>query len=228
MEYYSIAIDGPAGCGKSTVAKKVAFDLNFEYINSGLLYRAIAIYCERNRVNYENENVFAGSFFNNVKLRWQEGIVYLNDEKINNEANSQQFSNIASIIAQYPTVRAFVNKTINETAEKANVVVDGRDIGTLVLPRATAKIFLDADITTRALRRLKQNAQLGVSVGADMSAVISDIIERDNRDYTRPIAPLAKAEDAYILDCSDLSIDETVEKIKREYMRKVTNADWKD
>ncbi len=228
MDHYSIAIDGPAGCGKSTVAKKVAFDLNFDYINSGLLYRAIAIYCDRNRIKYENENTFAGSFFNNIHLRWKEGIVYLNDEKINNEANSQTYSNIASIIAQYPTVRAFVNKTINETAENANVVVDGRDIGTLVLPHATAKIFLDADITTRALRRLKQNAQLGVSVGADMSAVISDIIERDNRDYTRPIAPLARAEDALLIDCSDLSIDETVEKIKRHYMRKVTDADWKD
>ncbi len=228
MEHYSIAIDGPAGCGKSTVAKRVASDLNFEYVNSGLLYRAIAIFCDRNRIDYNNQNLFAGSLLNNVKLTWKEGVVYLNGDKINNEANSQTYSNIASIIAQYPEVRAFVNKVINETAAKTNVVVDGRDIGTLVLPRATAKIFLDADITTRALRRLKQNAQLGVSAGADMSAVISDIIERDNRDYTRAIAPLAKADDAYVLDCSELTIEETIEKIKREYMRKVTNADWKD
>lgn len=228
MNHYSIAIDGPAGCGKSTVAKKVAYDLNFEYINSGLLYRAIAIYCDRNRVNYENENSFNGSFFNYVKITWKEGTVYLDDEKINNQANAQTYSNIASIIAQFPAVRAYVNKCINEIASQTNVVVDGRDIGTLVLPDATAKIFLDADITTRALRRLKQNAQLGVSAGADMSAVISDIIERDNRDYTRPIAPLAKAEDAIVIDCSDLTLEETIERVKREYMRRVTDADWKD
>lgn len=225
-KFYSIAIDGPAGSGKSTVAKRVAEDLNFDYVNSGLFYRTIAIYCDSNRINYKNQNAFDGSIFNNIKLSWDNGIMLLNDERVDLiKANSQTIANISSIIAQYPSVRSFVNKNIQELSEMSNIVVDGRDIGTLVLPDATAKIFLDADITTRALRRLKQSSGSGAK---DINTVINDIIERDNRDYTRPIAPLAKAQDAFVVDCSDLSIEETIDKIKRYYMKKVTNADWKD
>lgn len=227
-KFYSIAIDGPAGCGKSTVAKQVAADLNFDYVNSGLFYRAIAIYCDQNNINYNDENSFNGPIFNYIKLSWDNGTMLMNDEKIELlRANSQAISHIASVIAQYPSVRAFVNKNILELSEFSNIIVDGRDIGTLVLPDATAKIFLDADVRTRAIRRLKQLSESS-NISRDINSVINDIIERDNRDYTRKIAPLAKAQDAYVLDCSDLSIKETVEKIKRFYMRKVTDAEWKD
>lgn len=226
MEYYSIAIDGPAGSGKSTIAKRVARELNFSYINSGLFYRAIANYVIENRLNYQNQAIFNDDLFKKIKFSWDGTDIFINDELIPKKAFESNVTRVASIIATYPSVREYINRNIQELSYKTNIVVDGRDIGTLVLPHATAKIFLDADVTVRALRRLKQ--QSSGSFTADMNSIINDIIERDSRDYSRSIAPLAKANDAYDLDCSELTIDETVDKVKRFFMGKVTNANWKD
>lgn len=223
--FYSIAIDGPAGSGKSSVAKKVAQDLNFNYVNSGLFYRSIAYYCWKNKINYNDPNELSKSFLeNNIHLEWDGNYILLNGNDHTDELDSSSISNIASIIATYNNVREFVNENIRDLSKLRSIVVDGRDIGTIVLPDATVKIFLDADPKTRAIRRAKQLISKGVNISANET--LNEIIERDNRDYNREIAPLKKADDAYLVDSSLLSFDETVDRIKHLYMGNVIGESW--
>lgn len=227
MKYYSIAIDGPAGSGKSTVAQKVANELNFEYINSGSFYRAISIYLDENRIDCDKEWLITKDVLDKIDLTWKKGVIFLNGDDVHLLCRRNEYGRMASIIAQYALVRDFVNRNILDISKVNNIVVDGRDIGSAVLPEATVKIFLEADITTRAIRRLKQESQNTVAT-LDINNVINEIIERDNRDYTRKIAPLVKVEDAICIDSSNLTVDETCDLVKRAFMRKVTNADWTD
>lgn len=227
MKHYSIAIDGPAASGKSSIAKELAKQLNFDYVNSGSFYRAIAWFFYSNKINYDNPNNFSEQWLeNNIKLKWDGDNILLNDVDVSDRIKENFISNIASNIAVYPSIRNFVNKNILELSNLRSIVVDGRDIGTCVLPNATAKIFLDADVKTRAYRRVKQYQEKnGRHLSVDQ--VINELIERDNRDYSRQIAPLAKADDAVIIDNSQIGFDDTLELIKKTYYGKVINEFWK-
>ncbi len=210
--YYSIAIDGPAGSGKSTIAKIIAKKLNFKYINSGFFYRAIAYYMQRNSITYDMVQNWNDEVLDKLDLKWKDNIIYMKDEPINEELKSNRYSSLASQIAVVQFVRNFVNDNILKISKTNNIVVDGRDIGTVVLPDATVKVFLDADIETRAKRRFDEIVAMGGNP-PDMESLINSIIERDNRDYTRAIAPLKRADDAILVDSSKMSIEEATDAV---------------
>lgn len=206
---FSIAIDGPAGSGKSTIAQIVAKKLNFKYINSGLFYRAIAYYMQLHNIIIDNVTDWNKEVLDKINLKWKDNNIILNNQVLNDILKSNKYSSLASQIAIIPKVRNFVNENILNISKKFNIVVDGRDIGTVVLPNASAKIFLDADVKTRAERRYNEILNNTGNI-TDMETIINQIIERDNRDYTRDIAPLKKADDAVLLDSSSMKIDEVV------------------
>ncbi len=228
MKNYSIAIDGPAGSGKSSVAKEVAKQLNFKYVNSGAFYRAIAFYFYRKKIDYNNQFQINEEWLKQwIKIDWDGESIFLNDEDVSDRINENYVSNIASIIGTFPIIRQYVNNLILNLSKKNSVVVDGRDIGSVVLPNATVKIFLDADVKTRAIRRLKQLKQKGGYRKSNIDDIVTDLIERDNRDYSRSIAPLVKTNDAVVIDNSNMSFDETIAAIKKAYIGKVIDEDWK-
>ncbi len=209
---FSIAIDGPAGSGKSTVAKIIAKRLNFKYINSGFFYRAVAYYMQQNNLTFDMVQDWNKQILDRLNLKWKDNIIYMNDESINEELKSNRYSSLASQVAVIPFVRNYVNDNILKISQTNNIVVDGRDIGTVVLPHATVKVFLDADIETRAKRRFDEIVAIGGNP-PDMETLINSIIERDNRDYTREIAPLKKADDAVLIDSSRMNIEEATEAV---------------
>ncbi len=211
-KYFSIAIDGPAGSGKSTIAKIIAKKLNFKYINSGFFYRAIAYYMQKNSLTYDLVQDWNAQVLDRLNLKWKDNVIYMNDESINEELKSNRYSSLASQIAVVPFVRNYVNDNILKISEANNIVVDGRDIGTVVLPEATVKVFLDADIETRAKRRFDEIVANGGNP-PDMETLINSIIERDNRDYTRAIAPLRKADDAVVVDSSKMNIEQATDAV---------------
>ncbi|MGL4948412.1 MAG: (d)CMP kinase [Mycoplasma sp.] len=210
---YNIAIDGPAGSGKSTIAKLLAEELNFNYLNSGSLYRCIALFIIENKLTNQIPSIFNKEFFNMINIDWSIDVILLNGKDVTNTIRSPECSSLASVIAIYQDVRNFVNKNIQKISNEKNIIVDGRDIGTLVLPNANLKIFLDASIEVRANRVFKHNQDLGIH-SKTINEISKDIKERDDRDYNREIAPLAKADDAIIIDCSNLTIKEVIETVK--------------
>lgn len=207
---FSIAIDGPAGSGKSTVAKILANKLNFKYINSGAIYRAIAYFMSENNIQMQDVKDWDVEVLDKIDIKWKDSNLIMNERVINDEVKSNRYSSLASQIAIIPKVRSYVNKNIFAISRSNNIIVDGRDIGTVVIPDATVKIFLDADVKTRAKRRFDEIINDGGNP-TDLETIINQIIERDNRDYTRDIAPLKKASDAIVLDSSEMTIEEVVE-----------------
>ena len=199
---YNVAIDGPAGAGKSTIAKRVAKEKGYIYVDTGAMYRALAVYFLDKKINPENLDAIAAACEGaEVKIQYEQGEqqVYLNGE------------NITSKVSAVPEVRAHLLNLQKELARTQDVVMDGRDIGTCVLPEADVKIFLTASVETRALRRYKELEEKGVS--CDLEEIKKDIKERDERDCTRKIAPLRQAEDAVLIDSSDMTIEEVVKAI---------------
>lgn len=209
----NIAIDGPAGAGKSSVSKAVANKLGFLYIDTGALYRAIGYYFKINNFNLTDENISFKLSDLSVELKYIDGTqyVFLNGENISDYIRTPEISSYASKISTIKEVRAFLLNTQREIAKKNNCIMDGRDIGTVVLPKADLKIFLTASAEIRAKRRILQLKENGVI--REYNEILEDIIERDKRDMYRAEAPLKKAEDAVLLDTSKMSEDEVVEKI---------------
>ncbi len=211
---YNIAIDGPAGAGKSTIAKKIAKKLGYIYVDTGAMYRAMALYLLREQVqpsDTEKINVKCAEADISIGHENGEQIVYLNGENVNDLIRSEKVGNMASASSPNPNVRKKLVELQRRLAASENVVMDGRDIGTCVLPDAQVKVYLTADSRVRAQRRYKELTDKGVS--CDLDTIEQDIIERDRKDMTREISPLMQAEDAVLLDSSDKSIDEVVDAV---------------
>ena len=212
---YNIAIDGPAGAGKSTIAKRVAAEKAFIYVDTGAMYRAIALYLLRNEIEAaETEKVESALAEIRISIRYEEGVqqVLLNDENVSGLIRTEQVGNMASKASALPSVREKLLELQRTLAKENDVVMDGRDIGTNILPHAQLKIYLTASVDTRAQRRYKELCEKGIECALD--EIKKDIEQRDYQDMNRAIAPLRQADDAVYLDSSDMTIDEVVGKIK--------------
>ena len=213
---FNIAIDGPAGAGKSTIAKRVASSLSFIYVDTGAMYRAMALFLHRNGVSAEDTETIAKECTNadiSIRYRDNEQVVLLNGENVNPYLRTEEVSRMASKSSAVPEVRAHLLALQRNLAASYNVVMDGRDIGTVILPDAQVKIFLTASPETRAKRRYEELIQKGQE--ADYQEVLAEIINRDERDMNRETAPLRQAEDAVLVDSSDLTLDEVEDTICR-------------
>ena len=211
---YNIAIDGPAGAGKSTIAKIVAKELGYIYVDTGAMYRTMALACYRAGIKADQkEEVIEKCKSVDVSLGYENGTqkVYLNGEDVSIEIRQEVIGNMTSAIAVYGPVREILVKMQQELAAKNNVVMDGRDIGTVVLPNANLKIYQIASVETRAKRRYLENLERGLD--ADLETIKKEIEERDYQDTHREISPLKKAEDAIELDTSSLTLEEVVEQV---------------
>ena len=217
---YNIAIDGPAGAGKSTIAKKIASVLSYVYIDTGAMYRAMACYYLDHGVASDDEQTINSMLDDiDIGIVFEDGAqhVLLNGNDVTGIIRQEQVGNMASSISVFPEVRKKLVELQRTLAKQGNVIMDGRDIGTVVLPDAALKIYLTASVEERARRRYTELIEKGQS--ADIEAIKRDIEERDTRDMTRKESPLKKADDAIEVDSSDLNIDEVVNVILRHYFR---------
>lgn len=210
----NIAIDGPAGAGKSTIAKMVSKKLNCIYVDTGAMYRAVALFFIKNGIANDDEKRIAKEIENiQVDIQFEAGDqkVLLNGKDVTEEIRAERVGNWASEISKYTLVREYLVKMQREVATKQDVVMDGRDIGTVVLPQANVKIYLTASSKVRAMRRYNELTQKGVF--CDIHDIEQGIMERDAQDMNREISPLRQAKDAILIDSSNMTIDEVVEKI---------------
>ncbi|MCD8105309.1 MAG: (d)CMP kinase [Lachnospiraceae bacterium] len=211
---FTIAIDGPAGAGKSTAARLAAKNLSFIYVDTGAMYRAIALGLLRNGTDIENKSELTETLGKmEVSIRYVEGEqhVYLNGEDVSGLIRTERVSDMTSRSSAIPEVRAKLTSLQRELAARENVLMDGRDIGTMILPDADLKIYLTASVQTRARRRCLELTQKGEP--CSLEEIEKDISERDYRDEHRETAPLRQAPDAVLLDTSDMTIEEVVAKI---------------
>ncbi len=211
---FNVAIDGPAGAGKSTIAKRVAKKLGFIYVDTGAMYRAMALYLIRNQVSKDSQDEIAAKCQDaDISICYENGeqIVLLNGENVNKLIRTEEVGNMASVSSANPKLREKLVELQKKLAAEADVIMDGRDIGTCVLPNADVKIYLTASSAVRAMRRFKELEAKGEA--SNLAQIEADIIERDHRDMTREHSPLKQAEDAILVDSSDMTIDEVVEKI---------------
>lgn len=211
---YNIAIDGPAGAGKSTIAKIVAKKLGFIYVDTGAMYRTMALACFRDNISQDDEASVVKKCQNvKVTLAYENGTqkVFLNGEDVSTEIRQEVIGNMTSAIAVYSPVRKILVNMQQELAKTNEVVMDGRDIGSAVLPNADLKIYLTASSRTRATRRYKELVEKGQV--CDIDEIERDIKDRDYRDMHREVSPLVQADDAVLIDSSDMDIDTVVNEI---------------
>lgn len=211
---YNIAIDGPAGAGKSTIARQIAGKLNYIYVDTGAMYRAMALFLLREGVRPEQTaEIDKKCEEADITIRYENGeqVVLLNGENVNGLIRTEEVGNMASASSVNPNVRAKLVRLQQALAEKENVVMDGRDIGTCVLPNAEVKVYLTASTQVRAQRRYDELRAKGTE--CDLAEIEKDIEERDRRDMTREISPLRQAEDAVLIDSSDMTIEEAVDAV---------------
>lgn len=213
MKLYSIAVDGPSGAGKSSLARKVAKAFGFIYVDTGAIYRTVGLYCYRNNVNRKDENAVKAIFPElNIEMRYNEAgeqRMFLNGEDVSVAIRHPDISLAASDVSALPAVRAFLMDMQRKMAETSCVIMDGRDIGTVVLPNADLKIFLTASSEARAQRRLLELREKGLV--ADFNSVHQAIIFRDRQDTERAAAPLRQADDAVLVDTSEIGFEESFE-----------------
>lgn len=211
---YKIAIDGPAGAGKSTIAKRIARRRNVIYVDTGAMYRAMALYLIHSQVDPDDTDAIADACrYADISIEYRDGeqVVLLNGENVNAYLRTEEVGNMASVSSAVPQVREKLVELQQALAAKADVVMDGRDIGTVVLPDADVKVYLTASSRTRAQRRFLELSEKGIA--CDLDEIEKDIIDRDYRDMHREHSPLRQAEDAVLVDSSDMTIDEVVERI---------------
>lgn len=214
---FNIAIDGPAGAGKSTIAKMVAKKLDFIYVDTGAMYRAIALYMLRIGVGKDEAAVAKNVADANVKIAYVNGEqqVILNGENVSGLIRTEEVGNMASFVAKISAVRECLLELQRSLAAQEDVIMDGRDIGTHILPNADVKVYLTASATERAKRRYKELVDKGITCNLD--EIEHDIIARDEQDMNREIAPLKQAEDAVLVDSSFMSIEDVVDAIVALY-----------
>ena len=211
---YNVAIDGPAGAGKSTIAKLVAKEKGFIYVDTGAMYRGLAIhFLDKGITAEETDKIVEACEDADVTIRDENGQqqVYLNEVNITARLRDEAVGNMASKSSAIPAVRAKLLELQRGLARIENVIMDGRDIGTCVLPDADVKVYLTASVETRAKRRFDELVEKGVA--CDLDEIAKDIAERDHRDMTREIAPLKQADDAVLVDSSNMTIEEVVKAI---------------
>ncbi len=211
---YNVAIDGPAGAGKSTIAKLVAKEKGYIYVDTGAMYRGLAIHFLKKGVRAEDKDaVTAACKDAEVTIAYENGVqqVYLNGENVTSMLRTEEVGNMASRTSAIPAVREKLLELQRSLARTQDVIMDGRDIGTNILPNADVKIYLTASVETRAKRRYDELREKGEM--CDLESIAHDIRERDARDMTREIAPLKQAEDAVLLDSSDMTVQEVVDTI---------------
>ena len=210
----NVAIDGPAGAGKSTIAKRIARRLGYIYVDTGAMYRAMAYYLIQNQVDAADQEAIAAACQHaDISICYQDGeqVVLLNGENVNAYLRTEAVGNMASVSSVVPEVRKKLVELQQKLARETDVVMDGRDIGTVVLPDADVKVYLTASVETRAKRRFLELQEKGEP--ADLAKIAADIEDRDYRDMHRDISPLRQAEDATLVDSSDMTIDQVVERI---------------
>lgn len=220
---YNIAIDGPAGAGKSTIARRVAKELSFIYVDTGAMYRAMALYLLRREVNKDDTEQIGNICQDaEISIEYQNGeqIVLLNNENVNSYLRTEEVGNMASVSSAVPRVREKLLSLQRKLARDMSVVMDGRDIGTTILPDADVKIYLTASSLTRAKRRYLELQEKGTVCNLD--EIQKDIEERDQRDMNREISPLRQAEDAVLVDSSDLTIQQVVDRILQIFRSKTS------
>ncbi len=221
---FSVAIDGPSGAGKSSIAKIVAQKLDIIYLDTGALYRAIALYMLENNINVDNMQNISDNLSNiDIKIKYEnsEQKVILNNEDVSEKIRENKVSLLTSVVSSYKCVREFLLGIQRDIAKQTSVIMDGRDIATVVLPDATVKIFLSASAKERANRRYKQLLQKGEKVNFD--DILSEINKRDYNDINRKESPLIQAEDAILLNTDDLDLNQAVEKILEIIKERVNN-----
>lgn len=218
---FNIAIDGPAGAGKSTIAKQLAKELSFIYVDTGAMYRSMALYFMRNDIAKEDEAAISDACKTvEVSIAYENGEqqVLLNGENVSKEIRKEEVGKMASATSVYKEVRKKLVELQQKLAADKDVIMDGRDIGTCVLPNAQVKIYLTASVETRAERRYQELQVKGAD--CDLEVIKKDIADRDYQDMHREISPLKQAEDAILVDSSDMGIEEVVETIKNIYREK--------
>ena len=211
---FNIAIDGPAGAGKSTIAKLVAKKLDFIYVDTGAMYRAIALYLLRSGVDTADEAAVSEAVKNaDITICYRDGAqqVILNGEDVSGLIRTEEVGNTASAVSVYPAVRAHLLELQRSLAGSRNVIMDGRDIGTVVLPNAQVKIYLTASSMVRARRRYDELTAKGET--CDLEKIRQDIEDRDYRDMHRETSPLKQADDAVLVDTSDMTIEQVIDRI---------------
>ncbi|MDE5590843.1 MAG: (d)CMP kinase [Acetatifactor sp.] len=211
---YNIAVDGPAGAGKSTIAKAVAKKMNLIYVDTGMMYRAIALFVLRQKIDLQDsEKIVEACKSVDVTIRYEDGMqmVLLNGENVSARLRTEEVGTAASVISPIPEVRRKLVELQRKLAAESDCIMDGRDIGTCVLPDAQKKIYLTASSEVRAKRRYDELTAKGET--CDLKKIREDIEERDYRDMHRETSPLKQAEDAILLDTSDMTIEEVIGKI---------------
>ena len=211
---YNVAIDGPAGAGKSTIAKLVAKKKGYIYVDTGAMYRGLAIHFLKKKADPEDRQAVAEACRDaEVTIGYEDGVqqIYLNGENVTGMLRTEEVGNMASKTSAIPEVREKLLELQRSLAREKDVIMDGRDIGTNILPNADVKIYLTASVETRARRRYDELKEKGTDCSLD--EIARDIRERDERDMSREIAPLKKAEDAILVDSSDMTIQQVVDEI---------------
>ncbi len=206
MKTVQIAIDGPAGAGKSTIARLVAQRFNYTYIDTGAMYRAITLKAMQSKIDLHDENAF--DFIDQTRFDFNNGILYMDDNDVSDLIRTRAVSNHVSLVSSYFTVRHKLVERQRQMADQQNVVMDGRDIGYHVLPHAAYKFYLTADVLTRAKRRFSENQLRGIH--SSLEELVEEIKSRDAFDSTREHSPLRPANDAIIIDTSAMTIETVV------------------
>ena len=219
---FIVAVDGPAGSGKGTITKLVAKKLGLIYIDTGAMYRCVTLYIIRNNIGLE-ETEKIKSILNIIDIEFRKDnnkdSVFLNGENVTREIREKQVNDLVSQVSHLVEVRENITNLSRKVANGKKVIMEGRDIGTNVFPNAEVKIYLDATPEERANRRLKQNKENGIEIPYD--EILKNIIFRDNNDKTSKVAPLKQAEDAILVDSTNMTIDEVAEEIERIIKEKI-------
>ncbi|MDY0346184.1 MAG: (d)CMP kinase [Acholeplasma sp.] len=216
MPGFKVAIDGPAGSGKSTISKRVAEQLNLTHIDTGAMYRAITYYALQQGSDLDDESSY--QFMERIKVRYDKDRIYIDNIDVTDQIRTDLVTRNVSKVSSFPYVRKILVHIQKEAAKGIDVIMDGRDIGTVVMPDADLKIFLTAAVKERAKRRQKEKEVLGIQ--QDIQALETEIIERDRKDSTRKESPLICADDAIVIDTTHYSVEDTTNRIIEEILKK--------